>query len=114
MNAHVKLSPEENRAIARQIFVGASYQEVSQTYGVSTSYAMAQVEKLRKEIARNALPLASVDAGKKIVQEVCETKKRMTVWPLRSRVGKQLGIVAVREELNPSMPFVSILHGEKK
>lgn len=35
------------------------------------------------------------------------------VWKPKSRVARELGIVAIRRGLEPSMPFVSILHGER-
>lgn len=112
MNAHVKLSPEENLEIARAIFSGASHQEISEDYGVSIRYVMIQVEKLRKTIARSASRSASAPASQNIIP-MRPIERKLTVWPLHSPLGRELGIVAVREGAGPSMPYVSILHGER-
>lgn len=110
MNAHVKLSPQERVAIARAIFVGASPQEVSAEHGVSVATVMSAVESVRRDIARSAKAIPAVPANKNTIQMPSKKKPQLTVWPLQSAVGRELGIVAVRKDREPSMPFVSILH----
>ncbi|GGA50869.1 hypothetical protein GCM10011385_00130 [Nitratireductor aestuarii] len=115
MNAHVKLSREERVAIARAIFVGASFQEVSAEFGISTAAVMSAVESVRRVIARSAKAIPAVPANRNTIRMPSnrmpsKQKPQLTVWPLRSAVGQELGIVAARKDREPSMPFVSILH----
>lgn len=111
MNAHVKFNNEQSLAIARAIFSGASHSQVSKDYGVSINYVMAQVEKLRREIAHNASRSASVPANRNVIPMEPTTERKLSIRPLQSAVGLELGIVAIRQGSDPSMPYVSILHG---
>ncbi len=113
MNAHVKLSPQERVAIARAIFVGASPQEVSAEHGVSIAIVMSAVEKVRRQIAQKTKAIPSVPANRNILPMPSKTERKLTVRPLQSAAGRELGIYAVRDRPGPSMPYVRFLHGER-
>lgn len=103
MNVHVKISRKERVEIAKAIFSGASYQEVSAEYGISTAAVMSAVETVRRAIARNA----------KSIQMDSKKKPQLTVWPLQSAVGRELGLFAARKGIEPSMPYVSLLDEDR-
>lgn len=113
MNARVDLTKQEKVAIARAIFSGASHEEVSGEFGVSVRVVMSAVESVRRDIARSAKAIPAVPANKNTIQMPSKKKPQLTVWPLQSAVGRELGIVAVREGSEPSMPYLRILHGER-
>jgi len=110
MNVHVNLSKNERVAITRAIFSGASFQEVSAEFGISTAAVMSAVESVRRAIARSAKAIPAVPANRNTIRMRSKQKPQLTVWPLQSAVGQELGIVAARKDREPSMPFVSILH----
>uniref|UniRef100_Q11LV1 Uncharacterized protein n=1 Tax=Chelativorans sp. (strain BNC1) TaxID=266779 RepID=Q11LV1_CHESB len=111
-----KLNPMARHAIARAYFAGARPSEIAQDWGVSLEYVLAQARWLEKRRLERQAKIAA-----KRLREFQHTaqiihvsfgRSKPEIVPLKSAVGREMGIKAYQEKGKVTVPYVSIIHGK--
>lgn len=109
-----KLHTQARHHIARAYFAGAKPCELAEEYGQSQAFIIATarwfekrlMERQRKTAAMRMRQFQAMAANRAARKEV----DTFRIVPLNSAEGRELGIMAVRQQGKPSMPYVSIQH----
>ncbi|KFB11048.1 hypothetical protein EL18_02090 [Nitratireductor basaltis] len=105
----------ERKRMAQAVKVGAPVSEVAAEYGTSVPYVLAQV-KWHEDALRQRRIQAKIererDKAARAVANVIDLRPHKPVpEPLKSAVGRELGIMKLSDGVSPSMPYVAFLHG---